>query len=213
MAQRDSGYERKPRDAYMTPAWVTDLLAAWLEAHVFADRADARFVHIWEPAAGTGQMVDRLRHAGFRVTASDIAPHPGLDAEFDFLSLRNPPVDLGTVDAIVTNPPYNHAEEFVRDALQRMTSTGVVAMLLPLAWDTAKTRRDLFADCPQFRAQLVLTSRIKWFDLPPEPGKRKQGPSENHAWFVWDHNWCGRAEKHWLAKPVAARARKLKVIA
>lgn len=35
--------------------------------------------------------------------------------------------------------------------------------------------------------RLVLTDRITWFD--PEPGKA--GPSENHAWFVWD--WRPRA--------------------
>jgi hypothetical protein len=52
-------------------------------------------------------------------------------------------------------------------------------MLLRVDYDSAITRRHLFADCQAFATKLVLTRRIVWF----EP--KIASPSENHAWFVW----------------------------
>jgi len=51
MSQRDSGYQRKERDLYETPAWVTDALIPHLPTSDCV---------VWEPAAGGGKMVDRI---------------------------------------------------------------------------------------------------------------------------------------------------------
>lgn len=69
MSQRDSGYARKERDCYETPAWVTETLIPHLPAYA-----------IWEPACGSGKMVDALANACFTVIGSDIA------AGHDFLA-------------------------------------------------------------------------------------------------------------------------------
>jgi hypothetical protein len=58
MSQRESGYERKERDAYHTPAWVTLVLVPHLR----------ELGLIWEPACGDGAMVDALTKAGLEVT-------------------------------------------------------------------------------------------------------------------------------------------------
>jgi hypothetical protein len=50
MSQRGSGYERKALDRYETPAWVTAALLPHLPG---VSRA-------WEPAAGSGQMVEAV---------------------------------------------------------------------------------------------------------------------------------------------------------
>jgi len=102
----------------------------------------------------------------------DAAP---VDAQFDFLQM------IEGEYAIVTNPPYFLAREFVEHALELTYDTqGKVAMLLPMAWDTAKGRTKLFAY--PFKAKYTITRRIRWSNLE----QRAAGPSMNHAWLVWD---------------------------
>jgi hypothetical protein len=164
MSQRDSGYERKERDLYETPAWVTEALLPHMRL----------CQTIWEPAAGPGKMVQVLGRVA-QVTATDI------DAGVDFLTAE--PV---AADAIVTNPPYELATEFIERALSfQRPVEGVVAMLLRTDFDHAKTRANLFAGCAVFAKKIVLTKRIKWFE------DSKGQPSFNHAWFVWDWKHSG----------------------
>lgn len=96
----------------------------------------------------------------------------------DFLKAEDVP-DFD-VDAIITNPPYARAYEFIEHALKLMNPNGVVAMLLRTDFDHAKTRQHLFAGCHAFAKKLVLTKRIQWF------ADSKGQPSFNHAWFIWD---------------------------
>lgn len=192
MSQRNSGYARVERDAYQTPAWVTGVLADWLVTNVV--RLPWRYT-VWEPAAGEGQMVQELRRHQLKVRATDIEPHD--DAlRFDFLAggmLAEP------FDAIITNPPYKHADDFVRRALETTKPLGLVAMLLKVDFDSAKTRADLFAECDHYRAKIVLTDRIQWFQ------HATSSPSENHAWFIWDWRWSqrhtGPCRTYWAGKP------------
>ena len=164
MSQTNSTYERKPRDFYATPEWVTETLL---------DHLPPIDGPIWEPACGDGKMVKVLEKY-HQVLGTDI--HSG----DDFLSSLLP-----AYPNIITNPPYKLAEQFVRHALTMTRyDKGLVAMLLSNNWDTAKTRRDLFTSEP-FLMKLVLTKRIAWF--VEDNGKPKASPSENHAWYVWDH--------------------------
>ncbi len=115
-------------------------------------------------------MVRALSDAGFYVVGTDI------DGCVDFLTSE----PNARTDAIITNPPYVLAQEFIRRALHLMDGPrGMVAMLLRTDFDHAKTRSDLFTSAP-FAKKLVLTKRIKWFE-----GSKGQ-PSFNHAWFIWD---------------------------
>lgn len=117
----------------------------------------------------------------------DVAPRERGD--FDFLQVT------ATGRDIVTNPPFSLSNEFARHALSLTEpNLGKVAMLLPLAWDSAKGRRDLFADCPAFKAKYTLTRRIRWENLE----QKANGPSANHAWFVWDWRRGGAPILGWL---------------
>lgn len=177
MSQRDSGYERKERDLYETPEWVTEALLPHIP---YLNKGT-----IWEPAAGFGKMELALR--GYTVMASDIEPQRSYMQALDFLSVsawpwRKPEEDR---PAIITNPPYELATEFCEHAL-RITEPygGVVAMLLRTDFDHAKSRTHLFRDCPAFAKKLVLMKRICWF--VEDNGKPKASPSFNHAWYIWD---------------------------
>jgi hypothetical protein len=173
MSQRDSGFERKPRDFYETPAWVTVALIPHLRP----------FWRAWDPAAGSGKMVCALGAAGLEVESSDITDG------VDFLLERA--VRSGA-DAIITNPPYAQAQEFIEHAL-RLTEPGrgLVAMLLRTDFDHARTRQHLFGGCAVFAKKLVLTKRIIWFE------RQNAAPSFNHAWFIWDWRHRGLPTLAW----------------
>ena len=161
VSQRESGYERKERDLYETPAWVT--LALW--GHL------RDLPVVWEPACGSGKMVGALCDLKFpMIIPTDIVTGT------DFLKCTT----RRGADAIITNPPYALAREFIEHALELMRPHGLVAMLLRTDYDHAATRQHLFSKCPQFAKKIVLTRRIVWFDGP------KAAPSFNHAWYIWD---------------------------
>jgi hypothetical protein len=166
MSQRSSGYERKERDLYETPEWVTQCLRPHLPA----------VSHIWEPACGSGKMTRALEGMGYRAVGTDI------DHGVDFLDCDTAPVD--PLRAIVTNPPYELATAFIIHAVAMVKpESGFVAMLLRTDFDHAKSRATLFTESC-FAKKVVLTKRIKWFE------DSKGQPSFNHAWFIW--NWHHR---------------------
>jgi len=131
--------------------------------------ADVRdLVHKRLPA-----LLRALRAAGHAVVGTDIVDG------VDFLTTADTP----PVDAIITNPPYGLAQEFIERAL---ACAPLVAMLLRTDYDHAKTRQHLFGKCPTFAKKLVLTTRIVWFESD------EAASSFNHAWYIWDQSHSGR---------------------
>lgn len=164
MSQRNSGHARIERDLYETPEWVTEVVLPHLRTGLV----------IHEPAAGSGKMVRALARGGRTVTASDIA------TGVDFLRT------METHEAIVTNPPYEQAAEFIAHSLTlTKTAGGFVAMLLRTDFDHARTRETMFGKHKWFSKKVVLTRRIKWFE------DSTGSPSFNHAWFIWDWKHTG----------------------
>jgi len=189
MSQRNSGRERMAFDLYETPAWVVDCLAQFVPL---------RFKTIWEPACGSGKMVTALTTHGAHVHASDVTDHgcPRSTVPLDFLSNASSP--LMHYDGIITNPPYGPrgtlADAFIRRGLERMRDYGFLALLLPIDFDSAGGRADVFDECPCFAAKIVLRKRIKWFDGPASP-------SQNHAWFLWSNDMRPKANAVILYAP------------
>jgi hypothetical protein len=104
MSQRDSRYARIPRNEYSTPRWVTRALLP----HI-------RDIHlVWEPAAGSGQIMRVLEDAALQVLATDIATGQ------DFL--------LAKAEPSSHHPPYA-LFEIHQHALELMKPDGIVAML------------------------------------------------------------------------------------
>ena len=120
--------------------------------------------------------------------AFDCAP---VNPRFDFLD----PDYVPPSDWLAANPPYGKAEAFCRKAL---SVADRVAMLLPHAFDSAKGRVDLWEH--PFKAKYTLTKRIRWDNLE----QKKNGPSSNHAWFVWDSDFERKPFMGWLPKAEAA---------
>ena len=162
MGTRNSGYERKERDLYETPEWVTKALIPHIPQSVF---------RVWEPACGSGKMVRVLAEYFDQVTGTDIH-----ETCHDYLQTK--PL---RVDAIITNPPFHLADKFIEKAL---SEAPFVAMLLRSDFDSAKSRQHLFRNNERFRKKVVLLKRIAWF-VDETTGKPKASPSTNHAWYIW----------------------------
>lgn len=140
---------------------------------------------IWEPACGPGAIVRVLRASGRIVHATDLVAYdcPDSEARRDFLMELTPP---GGIQAIVTNPPFKLAEEFVAHARRLCPK---VYMLLRLAFLESERRRDILeggdiARVHVFRKRLPMMHRAGWEG-------RKANSGMAFAWFVFDRDHRG----------------------
>ena len=190
-----SNFKRNAGDRYYTEPWVTEaFLRTW------GNQLDSyRDLSVWEPACGAGDMVYALENRGYDLVATDIDLsdyghyHPIYAISFDNFDFLNDGIPIKCFGdepvAIITNPPYKLAEEFIRQALAYMNSDDgpdvrLVAMLLRSEYHHAKRRRDLFTPEVGFAGETILTSRPRWDDWwngkPP-----KAAPRHNFSWFIW----------------------------
>lgn len=145
---------------------------------------------IWEPACGRGAIAEQLKRAGHEVFATDLVSYGYGGSGVDFLMERR---NHGC-DAIITNPPFKLANEFVRHALALCPK---VIMLLRLAFLESEGRADILdsgrlARVHIFRNRLPLMHRDGW------AGKRSTN-SQAFAWFVWDAKRGGPTALHRLS--------------
>ena len=171
--------DRERDDFYPTPAEGTRALLA-------VEKFDGA---IWEPACGEGDISRVLESAGYDVVSTDLIDRGYGEARRDFLMEWRP-----LAPNIVTNPPFKHAEEFVRKALD--LTTGKVAMLCRLAWLEGKQRRELFEGTPLARVW-VFAGRLSMHR--GKLGETGQGGMLAFAWFVWEHGHQGPPSLGWVS--------------
>ena len=178
-----SGYQRAGQDFYATPAWVTEALLR----HV-------RFRGpVWEPCCGDGAMSSVLAGHGYDVVSTDLVDRGFGEPGVDFLTSHTVPSGCRS---IVTNPPYgdsgSHTAQsrsptamlnFLRHAMMLTASVqGQLALLVRLQWIAGRRVAEVMSAGP-FAAVIVLTRRIRWFDL----GEFTKNAQHHHAWVVFDH--------------------------
>lgn len=145
---------RSPKDYYPTPWEAIEPLIPELQP--------LKHKMFWEPACGDRRLVRWLKGKGFSIRGND------LNFGYDFLQ------DLQKHQAIITNPPFSLAQQFVEHALN-LSST--VIMLLPLGFLASQRRRAMFKANP-IHSLYILAKRPSFtFD-----GKTD---SMDYAWFVW----------------------------
>jgi hypothetical protein len=92
-------------DFFSTPAWAT---------YALIDNKKLEG-DIWESGCGNGAMSNVLAHTGQRIISTDLFDRGFGEIGEDFLAARRRAAN------IVTNPPYNSAEGFVRSGLSQST--------------------------------------------------------------------------------------------
>ena len=181
MAQREGG-NGKALDYFPTPPWATRALME----HVIPSSIPKIGICL-EPACGSGNMVQPLTEYFHQVIAEDIANYGwvGMDAQRDFLDVPGPE---RAFDWIITNPPFNKAEEFALRAMD-IASHGV-AIFARTAFLEGKGRYErLFKSRPPFVA--VFSERV-----PLVKGRldRKASTATSYSWFVWRRDERGAGQ-------------------
>lgn len=164
-------------DFYPTPAWATYAL-------VDNEKFEG---DIWECACGDGAMSRILETTGQRVESSDLYDRGYGDVGVDFRDTNRRAAN------IITNPPFNAAEDFVQSAL--VAAEKKFALLLRLAFlEGAKRQDTIFRKAPPSKVW-VFSERITFY---PKGVQRKGSGTTAYAWFVWDAEHTGSTELNWL---------------
>jgi len=147
--------------------------------------------YIWDPCCGTGTIVTELRAAGHEVVASDLVDYgipitPPAYYGVDFLLERQATADC---EAIICNPPYKLASQFVRHAIELVPLT---AMLLRLAFLESASRTEILEN-GQLARVLVFRKRLPMMHRHGWNGPRASN-SICFAWFIWRRDWCGNPQ-------------------
>lgn len=156
------------------------------------------FYRIREMACGDGALVTPLRRAGFSVHASDIVQRgcPG-QAVIDYLKA---PTLFEEGTAGITNPPFDHAEEFI---LKACLEFDYVAMLLRLRYLGAKhlvpmpgidnsRRSPIWANTRiPFARVIVPDGRWPMMHRDGYQGRKTDSSTIDFGWFVWDRRHTG----------------------
>lgn len=171
-------------DFFPTPSWATYAL---IDNEGFEG-------DIWESACGNGAMSEVLKETGQQVVSTDLYNRGYGEAGVDFLGATR------RASNIVTNPPYNAAEGFVRSGLK--AADRKVALLLRLAFlEGANRQRTIFTAAPPSRVW-VFSERITFY---PAGAVRQGSGTTAYAWFVWDKQASGSTELKWLPPGYKAR--------
>jgi len=144
---------------------------------------------IWEPACGDGAMSRELEAAGFDVLSTDLIDRGYGTSGIDFLMYSQT-----RANNIITNPPFKHAEEFARLALERCDCK--VALLCRLSWLEGSKRRKFFTETP-FARVWVFSKRLR-IQRARQAQKSDNSGMIAFAWFVWEHGHEGPATIGWI---------------
>jgi hypothetical protein len=164
-------------DFYPTPPWAT---LALLQAQAFVG-------DVLEPCCGDGAMAKVLRGVGLVVAASDLHDR-GFGEVRDFFDVAEP------CDNVITNPPFNVAEDVLHHALK--LARRKVALLLRTAFLEGRGRWErVYSRTPPSHV-LVFSERLSMF---PSGDDRTTGGTTSYAWFTWDRDAAdGRTIVEWV---------------
>jgi hypothetical protein len=180
MVLRGADYPRKANEDYRTPAkpvlalisLLTDVSTAWVPS----DRG------------GDSILAATLRAHGIETVSTDA----------DFLTMREPPPGC---DLICDNPPFAKggrlAVAFIEHAILLVPFT---ALLLPVDFDSARSRTHLFRDCPSVTGRLILLRGIVCFANGPA------SESANHMWGIPAIMAAARPSSTTKPNPICRRA-------
>lgn len=144
-------------DRCQTPFYALDPLLPYL----------AQNLTIWEPAAGDGQIVAKLRLGGFKVVSSDLLYGQNF---FNY----SPSI----WDCQVTNPPYSTKYQWLARSYQLGKP---FALLLPLETLGASQGQKLFE---RYGIEVILLNRRVNFKMP-DKGYTGGGAQFPTAWFTF----------------------------
>lgn len=173
---------RQANDHYETPPWCVDAIAphiGYLNGHT----------SILDPCCGKGALLNVIgsQYPCCKTIGIEIDEARAIHARHHGPKFRDvlwrdalTPGAWPKAELVITNPPYSHAEAFVRRAFEECVP--IVCMLLRLNFLGSKKRAAFWKDHP-----------ADIFVLPKRPSFTGSGTdATEYAWFLW-----GGKGNHW----------------
>jgi hypothetical protein len=153
MDVHNSGYPRKEHDFYVEPASCFDVLINIMGRSDFEGG-------IYDPAVGVGTIAAAAQRFGLRCMGSDIVDRRPKVGAFKFAvrDFLHEPTHTDVWPAVVMNPPYKTARQFIEKALRETRRSGVVAALAPVSF-LASQERHAFFNGREIERVIVLSKR------------------------------------------------------
>ena len=177
MSQRHE--DKDSKDYFPTPPWATRALFKVLEKkwhipEMFTGKYS--YIDCLEPACGAGHMAKVLKEYFHTVVSADIDDF-GQDRIADFLKTD----EKDKYHYIITNPPFNLAEEFVLKALRQAKFCVAVFARTQFLESVGRYERLFKQNPPTIIAQF--TERV-----PIIKGRLSANASTatSYAWFIWE---------------------------
>ena len=178
---RQDGSERQPEDFYASdPAIIPPLLK------VLGPEWESGNKLIYEPAAGLGHISQTLELYGHQVVSTDLIDRGFGIGGVDFLVDNI--YDSIPFDAVITNPPFYCAIQFIEKSLR---IAPLVCMFLRIQFLESERRDKFFEENPP-RYVAVFRKRAR----TSKDAKFPKGESSAtcYAWFIWERGYKGNPE-------------------
>lgn len=188
MKQRASHIFPKAKQGwYIEPAWCSERL---FQREEFGDV-------VWDPACGWGTITTAAKAAGYGVMASDIVNRRrhrvNNFVKYDFLNGKS--IQSPRNFSVVTNPPFDHVEEFAKRAYD-LGAQKIAMIMLVRRLNAAHWMREL-----PLEKILLLTPRPS---MPPgewiRAGNTPGGGTQDFCWVVIKRGHWGAAKLGWLPR-------------
>lgn len=198
-ASNHTDKERETDDFYATDQKAIDILVGYKGVKLPKG--------IWEPSCGSGCLSERLIKYGHYVVSTDLVDRGYGVGGVNFFQQTSMPDGCS---AIVTNPPYKFATDYVIHALDLLPDKGLLCLFLKTTFAEGKERyiRIFSRSRPMYILQCserVLCAKNAEFDKMKACG----GSAVSYAWWIWKKGYKGCTTLDWINHPVCDDAVQL----
>jgi hypothetical protein len=178
-ASNHTDKERQNEDFYATEPKASELL---LKIEDFSN-----IQCVWDNSCGNGTLLKPFEDSKkFKILATDLIDRGYGKGGIDFLKLTKDDVKGWGFDAIVMNPPYSFAKNFVEHSIELLPPHGKLFAFLKLQFLEGKGRKDLFKRYPPEKVWVsssrLLCAKNAEFEKMIEGG----GSAVAYCWFVFN---------------------------
>jgi hypothetical protein len=172
-------------DDFPTPPWATRALIE----HVIGQEDELTRMSCWEPACNRGFMSRTLEEYFQTVRSSDIFDYRYGEVE-DFLTAEVP---AGSVDWVITNPPFRLAEDFIQKGLTVARRGVAVLTRMVYVEGVGRYNRLYSVNPPTFYSPF--SERV-----PMVKGRldKKASTATGYCWLVWDKHATASKQVLWI---------------
>ena len=182
MSQRHE--EDNSLDDFPTPPWATRALLKYeLKKH------NIKKMSCLEPACHVGHMSRVLEENFKRVVSSDIKNY-GYGLKKDYLTSD---YKKNSFDWVITNPPFNLAEEFFFKSL-KIARIGVALLVRTVFIESSGRYNRIFKKYPPSRLSQFVER------VPMVKGRldRKASTATGYAWIIWENETKIKSKLTWI---------------